>query len=189
MNPENTQNIIGWVVGLVATSGIAIIIGIINIIKSGTMIKRDVRGADLSNKSKEVSLAEQYETLTNRATQKVLDMQERLDSIENQSISLQGSMDKLRKNYSDLEGEIKEQKELILQQTTIIEEQGKRLELQEIKMSEQQEEISRLRKELEKERRRNYSLMNQMKENNIIPNELEGEEKKLVTKKTNKRSK
>lgn len=93
MNPENTQNIIGWVVGLVATSGIAIIIGIINIIKSGTMIKRDVRGADLSNKSKEVSLAEQYETLTNRATQKVLDMQERLDSIENQSISLQGSME------------------------------------------------------------------------------------------------
>ncbi len=183
METSTTRELIGWFIGLLATSGIALIIGIFNIIKSGKMLKRDIKGADLDNKSKEVSLAEQYDVLATKAAEKVLKMQERLDQVESQSLSVGNELEVLKER-------IEQQDEIISKQALIIEEQSKRLDLQESKIKEQQEEITRLSNELRKERDRNYSLIAQMQENNIIPKDPTEKEPEVTVKKiTRKRKK
>ena len=151
---DNTE-IIKWIVGAGITTIVSLFISIITAIKSAKMMSRDLKAADLENKKTEISIADQYDMLATRASERTAKIQERLDKIENENQGIQS--------------QLREQKETITNQAIIIQEQSLRLDLQDKKILDQEEEISKLKCELENTKRYNSALIEQMKEQNIIP--------------------
>lgn len=155
MDISQAQDLVGWIIGLFASSFIAIAIGIINIVKSGKMLPREVKGADLdndeknlTNEEKRLGLAASYKAIAKQAADEALETNKRL---------------------CILEDKVNDQENVIKGQASIIEEQSKRLDLQDIKIKEQEEEIGVLRCELSNARTYNEALIQQMKNSQIIP--------------------
>lgn len=172
MDITEAKDLIYWIIGILLTSVTAGILGIINVVRAGKLLPKDMKGADLSNKSKEVSIAEQYDELATRAAEKVLKMQERLDKVEGDSETMELGFVSLKKDYAELKEKIDTQAEIIEKQAIIIEEQSKRLDLQEKKIKDQQIEIELLKCELENAKAYNDALIEQMKIEKIIPVDL-----------------
>ena len=63
MEITEAQNIIGWLLGVLAVGIISIITGIYSIIRSGKLMPKELKGVDLDNRSKEVSIADQLDEL------------------------------------------------------------------------------------------------------------------------------
>ena len=155
MEITETQNIIGWLTGVLAVGIISIITGVYSIIKSGRMLPKELKGADLENRSKEVSIADQLDELATKAAEKTLKTQEKYD--------------KLEERYCLLEDRVTEQDKVINHQNALIKEQTIRLDAQEVKVKEQDDEIYLLREELEGAKLYNESLIKQMQEAGVIP--------------------
>lgn len=148
MDFNEIQDAVGWIIGVFALGIVSLVAGIYNIIKTEKLAKRDIRSADLTNESKEVDLAKIYKAMATETAIEQLEIVNRLKKLEDKS---------------------EEQEELIKQQSKIIEEQTKRLDMQEKKIEEQEVEIEKLRCELNNSKIYNNALIQQMKDNNIIP--------------------
>lgn len=187
MDFENAKELITWVAGLAATTLVSLAIGIFNIIKSGKMMPKDIKKADLENKSKEISIAEQYDELATKAAEKVLRMQERLDKIEKESGTMQGDFETMREEYRVLKEKVEAQECIIKKQAIIIEEQSKRLDMQDTKIKEQQDEIVLLQGKLEKSEKTNQELLKEIQKNgNGITSASPITTKELKTRKSKK---
>lgn len=149
---QNAQALVNWLIGGLAAAIITSITGIFAIIKASRMMPKELKGADLNNRSKEISIADQYDELATRAADKAIRTQERLDKIED--------------DYKKM----KEEHEILLENYEALKE---KVETQEIKIKEQDEEIEKLRCELNNSKLYNDALIKQMKEANIIPIEKE----------------
>jgi len=169
MDFNEIKNATEWFFALLATSGIALILGLFNIIKSGKMLPRDIKKADLDNKSKEISIADQFNKLATDAAERALKLQEKIDMLESASVSLQSNFTSLNSDYALLKDMVEAQETVIGEQAIIIEEQSKRLDLQDAKIIEQQEEIETLKCELDNTRQYNEALIKQMRDAHIIP--------------------
>ena len=155
MEITEAQNIIGWLLGVLAVGIISIITGIYSIIRSGKLMPKELKGVDLDNRSKEVSIADQLDELATKAAEKTLKTQEKYDRLE--------------ELYCSLEIRVNEQDKVILNQNSLIGEQTNRLDIQEIKIREQDEEIFILKEELEGAKLYNETLIKQMQEAGVIP--------------------
>lgn len=184
MDVQGTQELIYWIVGILLTSVTAGILGIINVVRAGKLLPRDMKTADLTNTSKEITVVDQYRDLTERLTERVVKLQDSLEEERSLSASklflLQSQVDKneesyinLNKEYYEIKIKIETQKRIIEEQTTIISEQNKRLDLQERKITDQQVEIEVLRCELEKAKKQNLKLVKQIKSGSIVELGLE----------------
>jgi len=127
MDITQVQDIAGWLIGIFATSIVTGIIGVISIIKAGKMLPRDLRGADLENKGKEIDIADKYELLADKAAQKVIKLQERLDNYETNQI-------KLKLGQDNLQRQIDTQAQTIQSQAATIEKQEAKIESQDIRI-------------------------------------------------------
>lgn len=156
--PETTQDLIVWIIGALLINLSTLAISIISWVKSAKMMPKEIKGADLNNISKEISIANQYDELATKAAEKALKLQERLDKIED--------------DYDSLSEKVDAQDIIIKQQAAIIKEQSARLDAQDTKIKEQEEEIENLKCELNNSQLYNYALISQMKEKNIIPVEI-----------------
>lgn len=153
--PETTQDLITWIIGALLINIVTLGVSIISWIKSAKMMPKEIKGAELNNISKEISIANQLDELATKAADRTLKTQSRLD--------------KLELDYENLEAKVKEQDEIIRTQNNTIKEQTGRLDMQDKKMKEQEDEIEFLKCELKNSKLYNQSLINQMREKNIIP--------------------
>jgi len=71
-----------WFIGSGAISIIAIVTGVIAIIKSGKMLPKELEGADLSNKEKDVDIASKMDDLLTNAIAKAVDWQAKFDKLD-----------------------------------------------------------------------------------------------------------
>lgn len=169
MDTSQAQNLIGWFLGVLGIGVISIITGIYSVIKVSKMIPREVRGADLDNLSKEISIADQFDELATKAADKAIKAQTRVDELEKKYCEMEEDFKEQKVLLSNLSARSEEQDILIAEQAAVIEEQSKRLDLQDKKISEQEEEINLLHYELSNSNAYNLALIQQMKEQHIIP--------------------
>jgi hypothetical protein len=80
-----TQNLVIWFIVTGGISIISIITGIITIIKSGKMLPKELDGADLSNKEKDVDIASKMDDLLTNAIAKAVDWQGKFDRLDAES--------------------------------------------------------------------------------------------------------
>lgn len=158
MDFTELKDVIGWILGFSATSVIALVVGVINIIKSGKMMPREIKGVDLendeknlTNEEKRLGLAASYKAIAKQAADEALETNKRLTSLEEK---------------------VETQETIIKQQAEIITKQSKRLDLQDIKIKEQEDEIALLRCELSNANSYNAALIQQMKDAQLIPIEV-----------------
>lgn len=159
MDITQVQDFLGWIIGIFATSVVTGIVGIIAIIKSGKMLPKDLRSADLENREKEVDIADKYEILAEKAAQKAIQLQERLDSYE--SIQL-----KIKKDHSSLESKVNNQEKIMEKQSLIIEQQALKLEAQEV-------QIASLICELNNYKIYTRELISQLTQAKLVPIDME----------------
>ncbi len=149
----------------IATGISALIVSIITWIKNARMMPRDEKKADLENKSKEISIVAQYEEMATKATEKALAAQERLNKIEDE-------LERMREEIDALQTKISEQDKIIKQQAAIIEQQEARLNAQQAQIASQEEIINTLKTDLNICLQYSVDLINQMREQNIVPREM-----------------
>jgi chromosome condensin MukBEF ATPase and DNA-binding subunit MukB len=143
-----TQNLIGWVIGTLVVGILSAVTGVVAIIRSGKMLSKDLKSADLENKLKETNLADQYEEIADRAAQKASKMQEKFDVLE---IKLE-----------EFKMQLEEQSKIITSQTLTIHMQSERIDAQDI-------EIEKLKCEKNNSDIYIEELINQIKQASIIP--------------------
>ena len=158
---ENTNLIL--IISL-ATNFSALIGGIIAIVRSAKFLPKEGKKADLENRSKEISIADQYDDIATKATARATEWQTRLEKLET-------DYGVLKDQYSTLSLKVMQQDETIRQQRLTIEEQDKRIALQNVKINEQDELISTLRLDLDSAQEHNLRLISQLQERDITPSE------------------
>lgn len=172
MDITQIKEVIGWIIGLFSTSVVALIIGIISIIRSGKMLPRDLKGADLTNKekekvidgadldnrAKELDLIERYDGLIADLTIKYDTLKKEYENIKNENETLRDDYIILKDEQLILREKINSQDIVINHQTSIIEEQ--------------KEEITMLMCELNNYKEYTKALIEQMKEAQMIPVEM-----------------
>jgi len=145
MDFTEIQGVIGWVIGLLSTSVIAIGIGIFNIIRSGKMIPRETRGADLVNNGKEVDVARAWKGLAAETARETLEVNKRLKDLEDKTEVQEDTIKKL-------ELRIEEQDCLIAKQAIRIDEQDRTIEVLETKLTESETYNKELIAQMQKEK-------------------------------------
>jgi len=159
MDITQVQDVAGWLIGIFATSIVTGIIGVISIIRAGKMLPKDLRGADLDNREKEIDIADKYELLADKAAQKVVRLQERLDDYE-------ANQNKLKLGQVNLQSQIDVQAKTIQSQAVTIEKQEAKIENQDIR-------IETLTCELSNYKIYTNELINQLKDARIVPIDIE----------------
>lgn len=162
MESTQIQEFVTWLIGGFFVSLVTFIGGVYAIVKSGRMIPREVKGADLKNKQAELDIVKQYDEIATMASDKTLKTQERLDKIEKDYNDLKRSNDALKENYEFLNNEytsLREEHDVL--KITV--------QTQEETIKRQEEEIYTLICELENARMYNDALIQQMKDKQIIP--------------------
>jgi chromosome condensin MukBEF ATPase and DNA-binding subunit MukB len=102
---ESIVNIILFLLGGGVVAGCT---ALIDFIKKGKMLKRELKSADLDNEKKELEIAKAYDEIATRAVERQMGTQERLDRLED--------------NYFNLKRKVEEQDVVIAEQKEIIEE-------------------------------------------------------------------
>lgn len=161
---EFTKETITWILISIGTNLSAVILAILSWVRAAKMIPKELKSSDLDNKSKEISIAEQYDDLATRAAQKVLDMQTKLDEIDKNYKELRTSYESLSLSYEKLSIKISEQDLIIGKQTETI-------RLQTVRLNEQEEEIGILKFDLNLAQEYNTTLISEMRLKNLIPPE------------------
>ena len=152
MDITQIQDIAGWLIGIFATSVVTGIIGVISIIRAGKMLPKDLRNADLDNREKEIDIADKYEILAEKAAQKAIQLQDRLDKYEN--VQLQ-----LKTDQNDLKNKVDNQE-------IIIEKQAEKLDAQEV-------QIKGLICEINNYKIYTTELIQQLKNANVVPVDMD----------------
>jgi hypothetical protein len=114
MDITQAQNIIGWIIGIGASSVIAIIIGIFSIIRSGKMLPKELEGADLKNKQTEVDIAAQMDTMLTSAIAKATEWQTKFDRLDSDARDNKLKLSVVQETYARQEDMIKIQGARIL---------------------------------------------------------------------------
>ena len=155
MWPEDIREIAGWLIGVVLINVVGIVGSIITWIKAAKMMPKEIVASDLDNeatalenKAKEISILEQYEERARKVMVKNLKIAERLEKLET--------------DYGMLEKIIEEQSIIMQKQTTLI-------DTQEATIKEQEIELFSLGKALRIAKAYTVVLIQQMKDENIIP--------------------
>jgi uncharacterized coiled-coil protein SlyX len=141
MDIENIQGLVGWIIGVGITGLISIIIGVISIIRSGKMLPKDLKGADLSNEQKEADLAKIYKGIAAETALETIEVNKRLSILE----------------------------EKVYTQGITIMEQNETIRIQGEKIAAQDETISILQCKLSNSEQYNQALIEQMKKENVTP--------------------
>ena len=141
MDTSTWQGIVGWIIGIGASSVIAIIVGIISIIRSGKMLPKDLKGADLGNEEKEANLAKTYKMIATEAAQEALEINKRVSVLEEQ----------------------------VHKQSVVIMEQAETIRLQGERITAQDEIIETLECKLSNSEEYNRILIEQMQREKITP--------------------
>lgn len=141
MDIEKIQGLVGWIIGVGVTGLISIIIGVISIIRSGRMLPKDLKSADLSNEQKEADLAKIYKGIAAETAMETIEVNKRL---------------------SILEEKVHEQDIIIMKQNETIRAQGE-------KIAAQDKIISILRCKLDNSEKYNKALIEQMQKEKIAP--------------------
>lgn len=148
MDITQIQGLVYWVVGIFGLSLVSLATGIYGIIRSGKMLPKDLKGADLNNESKEVDIAKLYKSLATEAALETIEVGKRLD---------------------DLEEKVENQEKIIKNQADIIFTQSERLDMQDKKIEEQDKTISILECKLNNSEQYNKALIEQMQRERITP--------------------
>lgn len=159
---EPTQELIKWLVASIGTSFVAIVGAVFVWIRAIKMIPKEVKGAELDNKGKEASVADQFNTIALKAAEQAVTLQARLGRIE-------GDYNILKTAHDLLASKVVEQDLALKDQSRTIEAQTLRLNQQGIKLVEQEELITSLRFDLDTTNEYNSALIAQMKEKNLVP--------------------
>lgn len=169
MDITQVQNLAGWVIGTLIAGILLAAANLIAVIKSGKMLPKDLRGADLNNAEKEKHIV--GEELANQS--KELEIINNLKGMVSQGV--QDALN-LNKRLLDLETRVQSQEDIINSQAGIIEQQTLRIDEQDrkilqqnIKIQEQEDEIAILRCELINANSYNAGLKEQMRNNSITP--------------------
>ena len=158
MDIAQTGEIIKWVIVIGIASILSAVASAIAIIKASKLLPKELKGADLDNISKELSIAEQFDIIATKAANKTIATESRLEDLEACHI--------------ELKGKIESQDVIISEQTRIILEQNKKIEEQSKKIDAQEVEISALIFELANYKSYTNALVTQMKNSGIIPLEI-----------------
>lgn len=153
---------INWITAFIITNSVTIIGAIFIWIRAVKMMPKEVKGAELDNKGKEASVADQFNTIALKAAEQAVALQARLGRIE-------GDYNILKTAHDLLSVKVVEQDTALRDQARTIEAQTARLNQQDIKIIEQDELITSLRFDLDATTEYNSVLLAQMKEKNIIP--------------------
>ena len=145
MDITQIENLGTWIIVFFLTSGATMILSFISIYRAGKLLPKELKGAELENRTKEIDLAIKMEQAADRAVVKSDAMRARLESIEDK--------------YYELENKVKAQE-------ILIDSQARRITAQE-------NEISSLVCELGNYKIYTNGLISQMKQSNIIPIEME----------------
>lgn len=172
MDITQVQNLIGWVVGVFLVGLISVVSGVLAVIKAGRMNKRDIKGADLINKSKEISIADQFEEIATKAAEKTLNTQLQLDKLQQDYKNVVERLEEQARLMSDQADIIDEQSNRLDEQEEVIKQQNNRIDEQDKKIDDQNETISILECKLNNSEAYNRALIEQMKNAEITPIEL-----------------
>jgi flagellar motility protein MotE (MotC chaperone) len=144
MDITQITELVKWVIAIGFAGIISTITGIILIIKAGKMLPRELKGADLDNKDKEVTIADKFEDIASKAADKAL--------------KAQGELDELRDDMQEMRENIRSLEESRDAQNTII--------------AENAQEIAALKCEINNYKIYTSALIDQLKNANIIPVEM-----------------
>jgi len=159
MEPNGEVN---WLLAFILTNFVTIVGAVFAWVRAIKMTPKEVKGAELDNKNKEVSLAEQFNNLAIKAAEQTVFAQSRLEKIEK-------DYNILKEAHDSLVAKVAEQGIILKDQARTIETQNLRINQQDIKINEQEELIACLRSDLDASTEYNNMLIAQMKERNITP--------------------
>lgn len=168
---EFTKEVITWILITIATNLSAVVLAILSWVKAAKMLPKELKGSDLDNKSKEISIAEQYDEMATRAAQKTLDLQNKLDCLEI-------NFNEIKKSYETLSLSCEKLSSRIGEQDEIIKKQSETINMQTMRLNEQEGEISSLRADLLLSQEYSQLLVNEMKLRNLTPPEPPKKQKK-----------
>jgi hypothetical protein len=141
------KTIINWfndINGIVIVSIITNIGLFIKIIRDGKMLPKDLKGADLDNRTKELSLADMYDEIATKAAEKVMKMQEKYDGLEVR-------FDLLENDQKILKRKVEDQDILLLEYSENSVKQNKKVEYLECQLSNYEKYNSALIQQIRKE--------------------------------------
>lgn len=159
---ELTKELITWLLVVIGTNLSAVVIAVISWIRAAKMMPKDLAGADLDNKGKEASVADQFNEIALKAAEQAVVLQDRLLRIEGDYNMLKSAHDELARKVVMQDITIKEQARTIDTQTVRLNQQGS-------KLVEQDELITSLRFDLDATTEYNNTLIGQLKAKNITP--------------------
>lgn len=145
---SDTQGFLSWLIPLLATSGIALILGLINLFKSGASVKKEIRSIELENRKRELDISAKVDELSSRNAEKALKTQETLDLVQARLLVLCDEHEKLKKEYEVLKADNQKLVEIV---------------------ENQKQEIDILVCELNNHKAYINALIEQMKKENITP--------------------
>ena len=148
MDITQIQGLIYWVIGIFGLSLVSLITGVYAIIRSGKMLPKELKGADLNNEGKEVDIAKLYKGLAAETALETLEVNKRLKALEDK--------------VENQEGIIKNQASTIIIQSD-------RLDMQDKKIEQQDEIIFILECKLNNSEQYNKALIEQMQKERITP--------------------
>jgi len=172
MDITQVQNLIGWMVGVFLVGVISVVSGVLAVVKAGKMNKREIKGADLNNKSKEISIADQFEEIATKAAEKTLNTQKQLDDLQQDYKKVLERLEEQAKLMSDQADIIDEQSNRLDEQEEIIKQQNNRIDEQDRKIDDQNETIAILECKLNNSEAYNKALIEQMKKAELTPVEI-----------------
>jgi hypothetical protein len=167
------KNISDWINGVLIASLLGNAISIINLIRSTKMLPKDLKGADLDNRTKEISMVEIYDEIATRAAGKVMEFQKMFYSLQDRFVILENDNKLLKDEQRLLKDEQKLLKLKVESQDVIISEQTKTIETQNAQIDKLNIEIDVLVCELNNNKLYNSTLIEQMKKENIIPIDID----------------
>jgi uncharacterized coiled-coil protein SlyX len=148
MDITQIQGLIYWVVGIFGVGLVSLVASVYAIIRSKKMFPKELKGADLSNESKEADIAKLYKGLATETALETIEVNKRLNALEDK---------------------VDVQEEIIRKQANTITTQSERLDLQDIKIEEQSRTISILECKLNNSEQYNKTLIEQMRRENLTP--------------------
>jgi hypothetical protein len=124
---ENAQNVLGWLIGSVATSVISLIAVIITIVKSGIMLPKEIEGADLNNRKTEADILEKMQGILEKSIDKSAEWQIKFDKLDCEARETRDKLEKITEQYDLQDQKLIEQNNRIIALESLSESQKKEI--------------------------------------------------------------
>jgi hypothetical protein len=141
MDIAQLQNIVGWIIGVFAVGILSLAASFFAVLRSGKMLPKDLKGADIKNDQDEANLAKTYKAIATEAAQETLTINQRVSALEEQ---------------------VHDQSIIIMQQSETIRLQGEQIAAQD-------EIIAVLQCKLNNSEMYNKALIDQMEREHVTP--------------------